>query len=273
MNTIKNLFIGQNQLKCQNCYEFLSIQLSASSNNKFIVKCNNCPDKNLTLVELLSLFQSNNKKSLKHCKECEKAIVNKSFLCHNCKEILCDKCEIFHLHNGHNENENIDEIGNKCFEHKFPYQFFCINCQKHLCKNCKNSHAIPHDIIKIQDKMKSNDEINELENRIKREENDLNKEMKFYNILIQMMNSKFSELIDFKNKSLDFKNSIYQLFLLNDTNNNLLNNLSIINQNLNQQNDINTFDIENFINNVNEEANDSFSYKIKKFLEKINNIH
>ena len=66
---------------------------------------------------------------------------NKNYVCSNSRKIICYLCQQEHFERcGSIFFISIDEIDNKCCDHKLDYESFCGLCQINLCNECVKEH-------------------------------------------------------------------------------------------------------------------------------------
>ena len=193
--------------RCPKCFLIPLIKIYLDNGNSYIdKKC--CEVINKILInDFISKYQLN----INKCSH----IINEdnSYICYNCKLLICDNCKIKH------ENEfNIHIIYKSvifdtyCLIHNELFIGYCNLCENNICKNCINIHK-NHNYIIFNDILLTEEQIIEIEKNLIIARNNMEKLYKFKEIIIQKINDKsFKEKIE--SSSIYFKKRNNNLYLI-----------------------------------------------------------
>lgn len=285
-NNIFSLNSNENnyEIRCPICYYYVSLSQNPK-NNKLIIKCQNCKEREISVEEFYDKIKNNNKKTCNFCLksfEIKDLFVNNRY---NNDSFLCRKC-LYELKNNDKINESdysyVKDLGKNCQKHGgTKNNYFCLSCNKNICKECKNEH-INHDIKDIFKEMKNKKEIERYKNIIIEEELNLKIEKKMYDNIILNMSKRFEKIKKNNEDILALKKIIFDIYDSNSNNYEVYKYTNIITNNKKYGlDDKELNEIENLVknislnNNSDSEENDfgkTYSKSVTK-LPKKNQIH
>ena len=94
-----------------------------------------------------------------------------------------------------------------CPYHDSVFKFYCNDCHKNFCELCHKNH-INHSIIKFDDILLSDDELDTKKNELNQAKEDLVKLNDYFTALIEAIKCKFERLFNIKKKELEIKEKI-----------------------------------------------------------------
>ena len=94
-----------------------------------------------------------------------------------------------------------------CPYHDEVFKFYCNDCHQNFCELCHKNH-IKHYIIKFDDILLSDDELNTKKNDLNQAKEDLVKLNDYFTALIEAIKCKFERLFNIKKKELEIKEKI-----------------------------------------------------------------
>ena len=98
-------------------------------------------------------------------------------------------------------------IDSCCGKHCEVFKFYCFNCHKNFCESCLKNHG-KHQLIKFEDILLTNDELNSKKNELNKAKEDLVKLNEYFSALIEAIKCKFERLFNIKKKELEIKEKI-----------------------------------------------------------------
>ena len=134
----------------------------------------------------------NKMNTVKFCNIClKKNYINiksiPDFYCIDCKNYLCQKCEM--THSSSHQILNLNKVNIYCPKHpSYKFSGFCSNCQEDLCIHCLKSHfGSNHSLFKYLEIIPSKEQIDKFREKIKKELEyiDMIKSILFNNDVIQ----------------------------------------------------------------------------------------
>ena len=160
------------------------------------------------------------------CSNCKKKapLDNFIFYCNNCKKYLDSVC--FNKSACYKKMHDYKKIKNEsnennCEHNKF-YTKYCQNCKISLCNDCFKNNNIHQKHTLIDIKAKTNNELDYINNILKKQEEVFNKTKKIINTYLEELEDK-----------LRLKRIIFQNYKINKLNGNALSNLENLNLNIN----------------------------------------
>ena len=98
-------------------------------------------------------------------------------------------------------------IDTYCPNHDEVFKFYCFDCHQNFCELCHKNH-INHSIIKFDDILLSEDELDTKKNELNQAKEDLVKLNDYFTALIEAIKCKFERLFNIKKKELEIKEKI-----------------------------------------------------------------
>ena len=227
---------SSNEIICPECKENILIDIKDYKINLY--EC-----RNKHKIENISLNEYENMQKIdlskRICNECykyNKNINEELYICNECNINLCPLCK-----SKHEKNHNIVNYDDKnyiCKRHNDKYIKYCKECKENICFLCINEHN-NHNVIDLLNIIPNKDEllkemkylneiINKFKENIKEINNKLNKVLNNIEIYYKIFNNIIK---NYNNKNIKYE-SFYNLNKININNNNIINDLNnIINEN------------------------------------------
>ena len=203
------------EIICPYCFYPISITEKKDDNSKLIMHCENCGQNEISFKIFFSLMNKNSNKCCNSCcknysiKELKYNKKNKQFLCIQCfnENKISEKEYIDFERNGkycsiHNNNSN---------------SLFCLVCQKHICSECKSKHG-SHKIMNLLEEAKVKKNIEEMDSKIKKEEEEIKQLEKLCDIEINSLSMLFGDKYKRRKDIHSFKKILFQYFSANSNN-------------------------------------------------------
>mgnify|MGYP002627253908 CR=1 FL=1 len=256
------------EIRCPFCFSYISINQS-KENSKINIYCENCGKKEFQFEEFYSLLYKNNIKSCNYC--CKNYHIKELLFNTKYNNFFCKNCFINLKKAQQIEDEsftNFNKIDQNCNIHKENIKsYFCLKCDKHICSLCLTEHS-SHNVLNICEEAKKKNNIEELKLMVKKEEEEIEREQKLGELLINSMTKIFDKEIKNRNDILDFKKQFFLYFTINSNNYITYQNAEFLLNKINNSelfvNDyflnqieklLNSFDINNNLNNINNNKN------------------
>ena len=171
MNKIKNDSSEENNIiRCPSCYTIPYITYLNNEKREIKLICENNHKKIFSFNRFFNQIGKFHSNINYFCAECGDKISNEKLIyCQNCNFLRCHKCK-------KNDKPNhilkdLCKISFICEEHDIVFSYFCNNCNKNICQNCINSiNHNSHNLIKNEDIILKEEEINQINNLFKEEE-------------------------------------------------------------------------------------------------------
>ena len=180
---IINNFNLEDILRCPECNLKCSLILKYNDDGKPYInyKC----EKHDGKMELKNYFEKYNKYTLleKKCDECgkmKKDVKGDFTYCKKCEKFLCDICQLNHPNGDKHDIIYYIKNDSLCQTNSNTLCSYCLNCKRNLCIYCTPIHEFFNlvDLSNLyyseESKKISEEEINNLENKIKNLENEIN---------------------------------------------------------------------------------------------------
>ena len=145
---------------------------------------------------------------------------NKFYKC-SCGANVCQDCLIIHDELGHNKIEYKDR-NYFCIKHNKKYVEYCFDCNSNLCEDCEIIHE-KHEIIHFNKIKPNKNDINNLENEIKKQKDMLDDFIIYFKELFDKMIKKVENYL---NSYIKIEKTLIHRFNKNTWNYQLLRNLS-----------------------------------------------
>ena len=157
-----------NIIRCPSCYSIPFIKYFNNEKREINFVCENNHNKTFSFNRFFNKIGKFHSNINYFCAECgEKILENNLIYCKNCNFLRCNKC----IKNDKPNHifEDLFKISINCQEHKKDYSSFCRTCNKNICQDCLNNHN-SHDIIKNEDIILNEENINKIFTLFKEEE-------------------------------------------------------------------------------------------------------
>jgi len=244
--------IISNEIICPICKENIFINFK-----DYKINLNECKNGHKMENILFNEYENIQKMYLSKiiCNECckYKSNINEEFyLCNECSANLCPLCKF-----KHNKSHNIINYNDKysiCKKHNNTYIKYCKECKENICFLCINEHK-NHNIIDLLNIIPNKDE--------------LLKEMKYLNEIINKFKDNIKEINNILNKVLNNIEIYYKIF------NNIINSYNNKNRNYEYYYNLNEIKIgnNNIINDLNNIINENnINNKFKNIIDIYNKI-
>ena len=210
------------EIRCPYCCSYISITQNKLDKLKLTLYCENCGKKDISLESFHFLIKANNTKICNFCcknfeiKELLHSKLGKNFLCKKCYTPLLNQQLI-----KNNDFIPFTEIGKYCKQHNNCINsYFCEFCERHLCSECLISHQHHsfQNVKNLSEEAKKKYDIESLKLMIKQEENEIEDEEIFGQMLINSMAEIFEKEAKNREELLYFKKIIY-LYLISNCDN------------------------------------------------------
>ena len=169
MNKIKNDSSEENNIiRCPSCYTIPYITYLNNEKREINLICENNHNKIFSFNRFFNQIGKFHSNINYFCAECgEKILENNLIYCKNCNFLRCNKC----IKNDKPNHifEDLFKISINCQEHKKDYSSFCRTCNKNICQDCLKNHN-SHDIIKNEDIILNEQNLNKIFTLFKEEE-------------------------------------------------------------------------------------------------------
>ena len=210
------------------CEKIPSLEIDPNS-PKVKITCSIHKDKFYPIKDYLNICDKGNALI---CEICQKIVPSNNFIfyCNICKKYMDSLC-YYKYCNKKNHNavkkpyqSNSSNFDSHCQIHNKSYIKYCKSCKISLCEDClkQNNNHKNHSLTEI--KVKITNDINNLDNILRRQEEIFLKEKKII----------YDYLEELENK-IKLKRKIFENYKKNKSNGNALNNLENLNLNINQE--------------------------------------